>query len=86
MTPRAALRQAIAAFGSQMALGQAIGFSQNGVHQALKHGRISPRMASKIEAVTNGTVLAVDLCPDAFGSKRQVLAKKWNGEPMRRAS
>lgn len=82
----AALDRAIEMFGSQRALGNVIGFSQNAIHRARATGRISPRMAAKIDAVTNGEIPKEALCPEAFGSRRQVLAKRWNGEKLRNAS
>jgi len=82
----AALDRAIAMFGSQRALGAKIGFSQNAVHRAKETGRISPRMAAKIDAVSKGAIPKEVLCPDAFGSRRQVLKKKWNGDDLAKAS
>lgn len=82
----AALDRAIRIFGSQHKLGAKIGFSQNAIHRARTTGRISPRMAAKIEVVTKGAVPKEVLCPDTFGSKRQVMRKKWNGDEVRKAS
>jgi DNA-binding transcriptional regulator YdaS (Cro superfamily) len=82
----AALDRAIAKYGSQRKLGDRIGYSQNAIHRARAAGRVSPRMAAKIDAITHGEIPKEVLCPGAFGSRRQVMARKWNGAELRKAS
>ncbi len=63
------LQRAIALFGNQSRLADAIGFSQHAVWHALtKARRVSPQMALAIHKATKGRVRKQDLRPDIFGS------------------
>jgi DNA-binding transcriptional regulator YdaS (Cro superfamily) len=65
MNTRTLLAKAIdIAGGSQTKLGEACGCSQNAIHQALKIGRVSAKLAVKIDNATKGAVPAHLLCPD----------------------
>jgi DNA-binding transcriptional regulator YdaS (Cro superfamily) len=66
-TTRAAILEAIELFGSERKLGDAIGFAQHSVWRAKTIGRVSPRMASAIEAATRGKIKRINLCPKVFG-------------------
>jgi len=74
------LLAAIDYYGSEAALGKAIGFSQNAVWRAKRLKRVSPRMAAKIEAVSKGRFKARRLCPDVFGTSSAIMARRWNGQ------
>lgn len=53
--------------GTQEALANMIGFSQNAVHAALKRESVSPAMARAIHIATKGRVKKTDLRPDIYG-------------------
>lgn len=61
------LNRAIAIFGNQSRLADAIGYSQHAVWHALKRGQVSAKMALAIHRATNGKVKKHDLRPDIFG-------------------
>jgi len=63
-----ALRRAIALFGNQSRLADAIGYSQHAVwHAYEKRRRVSPQMAIAIHKATRGKVRKEHLRPDIFG-------------------
>ena len=65
-----ALTTAIKRAGSQQNLGDALGgYSQNAIHQALKAGRVSPKMARRLDDWSNGEFSKHDLCPEVFGPR-----------------
>lgn len=70
MSPRDLIEQAIREYTSELKLAQAIGYSQHGVWRAKKLGRVSPRMAISLEAVSKGRFKREHLCPEVFGRKR----------------
>jgi DNA-binding transcriptional regulator YdaS (Cro superfamily) len=62
------LHRAIALFGNQSRLADAIGYSQHAVwHACTKRRRVSPQMAVAIHKATKGKVRKQDLRPDIFG-------------------
>ena len=52
--------------GTQSALGETIGSTQNAVYEALRRGRVSPEMACAIHHATDGEVPAWRLRPDLW--------------------
>ena len=64
MSPRALIERAIRMYGSEAALGRAIGYTQNGVHQAKRRGQATWEMATLIHHVTGGAIDKYQLCPD----------------------
>lgn len=52
--------------GTQVALGRAIGTSQNAIYDALRRGHVSPEMAAAIHYATKGVVPAWELRPDLW--------------------
>lgn len=63
-----ALQRAIALFGNQSRLADAIGYSQHAVwHACTKSRRVSPQMAVAIHKATRGKVRKEHLRPDIFG-------------------
>lgn len=66
MQVRDHLQEAIQIAGSEAKLGKATGYSQNAIWQAKERGTVTPLMAVKIEAATEGQVLKEKLCPDVF--------------------
>ena len=64
---RAAMVRAIEYYGSEWRLAEAIGYTQHPVWRAKTLGRVSPRMATAIEAATHGKVKRRELCPVVFG-------------------
>lgn len=67
MTDTASLiSAAIRQFGSEAALGQAIGRSQNAVWSAKRHGRVSADMAKRIDEATGGKIAKWKLRPDLW--------------------
>ena len=70
---RALIEQAIEICGGTEAkLGDATGYSQNGIHQAKKRGHVSPLMALAIDEATKGVVSASKLRPDLWPSELHV--------------
>lgn len=61
------LLRAIQRAGSEAKLGAAIGFSQNAIWQAKSRGRVSARMAKKIDEWSDGEFSRRALCPEVFG-------------------
>ena len=61
------LHRAIAHFGNQSRLADAIGFSQHAVWHAVKRRSVSPKMAVAIHKATRGRIRKEDLRPDIFG-------------------
>ena len=57
---------AIKQFGTEAALGQAIGRSQNAVWSAKRHGRVSADMAKRIHEATGGKIPKWELRPDLW--------------------
>jgi DNA-binding transcriptional regulator YdaS (Cro superfamily) len=66
------IERAIALLGSQTALADAAGYSQNGVWQARNRGHVSPELAKGIHRATNGEVPGSDLRPDLWKSPEHV--------------
>jgi len=79
------LREAVRFYGSQDKLAVAIRCSQMAICHALRTGRISPLMAYRIHAATNGEINCVELCP-MLDQRRQlaIARKKVNGKAMQR--
>lgn len=78
MTPREGIVRAIALYGSQSELAEAIGYTSEAIRHAIKTGRTSVRMATNIEAVTRGQITRQILCPDVFApSVKLLLNKGW---------
>lgn len=64
------LQRAIAIFGNQSRLADAIGYSQHAVwHACTKSRRVSPQMAIAIHKATKGKVRKEHLRPDIFGGE-----------------
>lgn len=57
----------VARFDSQSKAAAAAGVSQPVVNEALKTGRVGPKLAIGIEAATGGEISRVELRPDIFG-------------------
>lgn len=57
---------AVALFGTQTALANAIGISQQCLNRAIRSGRVSPRVAMDIHRLTDGRVTADQLRPDLW--------------------
>jgi len=66
MSSRRHMVRAIALFGSERKLGDAIGYTQHAVWRAKTTGRPAPRMAIAIDLATGGKVSRFDLRPDMF--------------------
>ncbi|MBO0715730.1 MAG: helix-turn-helix domain-containing protein [Rhizobiales bacterium] len=64
---RAAMLAAIELLGSEWKLAEAIGYTQHAVWRAKTIGRVSARMATAIEAATDGKIKRLDLCPVCYG-------------------
>lgn len=64
MSPSNLIERAISLYGSEAALGKAIGYTQHGIWRARQSGRVSPRMALRIHAATQGKIDCRKLCPD----------------------
>jgi hypothetical protein len=73
MSARKLLEAAIAAYGSEQKLGDAIGFSQNAVSVAKRRGSVTWGMATAIHFATNGKFNCNMLCPAGAVSKRRKL-------------
>jgi hypothetical protein len=74
MSPRKMLESAIALYGSEAKLGQAVGYTQNAVHQAKRRGTVTWEMACAIDHITRGRFDRFALCPE-----RAVLSRRVNG-------
>lgn len=70
MTQINPLNRAVAIYGSQSRLAEAIGYSQHAVWHALKRQRVSPEMALAIHSATRGKIRKEQLRPDIFGRLR----------------
>lgn len=57
----------VARFDSQSKAAAAAGVSQPVVNEALKTGRVGPKLALGIETATSGDISRADLRPDIFG-------------------
>ena len=57
---------AMSLYGSQAALARAAGVSQPVIHEALKTGRVGPRLAMGIERATSGAISKSLLRPDLW--------------------
>lgn len=58
------VEQAIEKAGSQGKLAAACGVKQQSIWTAKQAGRVSPKLALRIQAATNGAIKASELCPD----------------------
>ena len=67
-SPKAAMEKAIEFFGTQVALGAAVGIRQSSISEALRKGRPSVDLAMRIEKATNGQVPRTLLRPDIWAS------------------
>lgn len=68
MDVKAVLDLAVKRAGSQQKLGSALGgYSQNAIYQAQKAGRVSPRMALRLDEWSHGEFSKHMLRPDIFG-------------------
>lgn len=67
MTTAEHIQRAIQLFGSQAALAERIGLSQQGISYLLKTHRVSAETATAIDRATNGLVSREELRPDLFG-------------------
>lgn len=76
MSPRDLIERAIALYGSEAKLGEAIGYTQNGVHQAKRRGRASWEMATLIHHVTGGAIDKYALCPEMRRQPGAVLQQR----------
>jgi len=72
MDVRDALKAATAAAGSQTALGQEIGYTQNAIWCAARSNRVSPVMARRLDDYSGGAISKHQLRPDAFGEAATV--------------
>ncbi len=72
MDVRDHVQEAIKRAGSGAGLGRATGYSQNAIWQAMKRGRVSPKMALAIHRATNGAVPASSLRPDLWPTEQHV--------------
>jgi DNA-binding transcriptional regulator YdaS (Cro superfamily) len=69
MKHRQLVKSAVALMGSQQALAEAIGLSQQGVSYLINQApRVTAEVAIAIERATDGAVTARDLRPDIFAS------------------
>ena len=66
-----ALQKAISLVGSQCKLAKKAGVSQPAISQAVQAGRVSARLALKIETATKGAVSKESLCPDIFSPSHE---------------
>jgi DNA-binding transcriptional regulator YdaS (Cro superfamily) len=66
------IERAIELLGSQTALADATGYSQNGIWQAKNKGAVSPELAKLIHHATNGKVPGSDLRPDLWACPEHV--------------
>lgn len=69
MQPQDALRKAIKSVGSQVALAEACGVSQQAVQQWVSTGRVPAHRVRTVVDACGGAVSAYDLRPDVFGKK-----------------
>lgn len=65
-TVKQLIQKAVDYHGTETKLGQATGYSQNAIWQALKKGRVSAEMAVAIDRATNGEVSKSALRPDLW--------------------
>lgn len=63
------IQRAIEHFGSQAALAERIGLSQQGVSYLLKAGQVSAEVAVAIDRATGGLVSREQLRPDIFDDR-----------------
>jgi len=73
---RKSMERAIAIFGSEAKLGEAIGYTQHAVWRAKRSGRPSAEMAVAIDLATNGIVSRYALRPDVFVTDVDAQRKK----------
>lgn len=66
MDVRELIEKAIKAYKTEAKLGEATGYSQHAIWRAKMRGTVSPGMALRIHAATNGGVSASDLRPDLW--------------------
>ncbi len=64
------IEKAVAKYGSQAKLADAVGCSQQQIAYLLKASSISAEMAMRIDSATAGTVSKHDLRPDIFGKRK----------------
>lgn len=72
MDVRDHIQEAVKRAGSEAKLGEATGYSQNGIWQAIRRGRVSPKMALAIHRFTQGDVPASSLRPDLWPTAQHV--------------
>lgn len=60
------VQRAIVIAGSERKLAEAACVSQPAINKAKRVGRVSAKLAKKIDEVTNGQVPRWELCPDVF--------------------
>jgi hypothetical protein len=76
MSPRELIKRAIALYGSEAKLGEAIGYTQNGIHRAKARGKVTWEMATLIHHVTNGAINKFELCPEMQRPPTSVLQQR----------
>lgn len=69
MKPHQALKKAVKAVGSQRALADACGVSQQAVQQWVATGKVPATRVQSVVDACGGAVSAYDLRPDVFGPK-----------------
>ncbi len=74
----ALLQLAVDMFGSQAKLAAAVGLSQPAISLAIRTGRVSAELATKVHRATGGAVHRASLCPEIFGD---IDAKQNAGAP-----
>lgn len=60
---------AIAKFGSEKKLADAVGVTQPAINEAKRTGRVGPRLAIGLERATRGEIKRSDLRPDLWEKK-----------------
>lgn len=78
MGGRKLMEQAIARFGTEIGLADAIGYSQSSVHEAKQRGAATWEMAVLIERVAG--IPAHKLCPTGDPLKARLRRSKRNGQ------
>lgn len=79
MQVRDRIEEAIKYAGSELKLGKATGYTQNGIWQAKQRGSVTPKMALAIHRATHGAVPASDLRPDLWPTPEHVPTPEQSG-------
>lgn len=67
MTEDNLIERAVAIYGSEAKLAEAVGVSQPAINKARKRGAVSPKLALEIDRATGGEISKHQLRPDIFG-------------------